>query len=117
MTSFRPKNPHLRDDSSLETVRGISDINELYYQFGEYRLEMLEERIRAQLKDIRKHKSAGKSFDTNSFKAFLDESEAFLHHTNNEIVKNDLIVKNYIFDMNLPNVRVSDPAKDIRPRI
>lgn len=107
----------MRDDSSLETVRGISDLNELYFQFGEYRLENLEERIRAKLRDIRKRKNAGKDFDTDAFKAFLTESEAFLHHTNNEIVRNDEVPKYFIPGFDWPNVRVNESAKDVRPRI
>ena len=64
VTSFRPKSPFLPDDSVLTTVRGISDLSELYYGFGQYRLEMLEARVKAQLKKLRDDHSAGKKTDT-----------------------------------------------------
>ena len=72
VTSFRPKSPFLPDDSALPTVRGISDLSELYYQYGQYRLEIIEERIRDRLKRLREDHAAGKKTDTKALKAFLD---------------------------------------------
>lgn len=53
VTCFRPKSPLMRDETVLTGVRGISHRSELYTQYMEYRLEILEERIRAKLKDER----------------------------------------------------------------
>lgn len=75
VTSFRPKSVWLPDDTVLTTVRSISDLSELYFQFGEYRLEMLEQRIRDRLKEIREQKKAKRGFGTMAFKKFLREQE------------------------------------------
>ena len=109
VTSFKAKDPLVKDDSNLNTTRGISDVAELYYEFGEYRLEMLEERIRAKLKTIRKHHTAGKRFDECSFKAFLREQEAFLKATDAEILEYENVVAGHQPELDLPNVV---PAQD-----
>ncbi|KAI9724375.1 MAG: hypothetical protein M1812_000443 [Candelaria pacifica] len=92
VTSFRPRSAALRDDTVLTTVRPISDLSELYNQFSEYRLEIVESRIRKQLKKLRMRKGAGKKFDTGDLKTFLDEQEDFLAHTNREIVEEEKVV-------------------------
>ncbi|KAG0650767.1 hypothetical protein D0Z07_2827 [Hyphodiscus hymeniophilus] len=45
VTSFRPRDPRLYDDSSNMNVRGVSTLNELYYQWTSYRLRLLSERF------------------------------------------------------------------------
>ncbi|KAF2842892.1 hypothetical protein M501DRAFT_965729 [Patellaria atrata CBS 101060] len=106
VTSFRPKSPFLADDSVLRTVRPISDLSELYYDFGEYRLEIMEARINARLKVIRDRRRAGKRIDTSAFKKFLQEQIAFLAHTNSEIVEEDQVTVGYIEEMDIPDVKV-----------
>ncbi|KAL9104073.1 MAG: hypothetical protein Q9163_000925 [Psora crenata] len=101
VTSFRPKNVHLPDDTVLTTVRPVSDLSELYFQFSEYRLEMLEERIRSQLQKMRDASSWGKTFDTGAMKSFLKEQEDFLAHMNKELVHDELVVKGNIDDSHL----------------
>ncbi|KAF3763292.1 hypothetical protein M406DRAFT_261979 [Cryphonectria parasitica EP155] len=91
VTSFRPKNPLIKDDTCLTTVRGISDLKELYSQFSEYRLEILEERIRAELKEIRESRAAGRGVSTRKLKAFLEEQQRFLEHMNCEMVDEDKV--------------------------
>ncbi|KAK3074739.1 hypothetical protein LTS18_014171, partial [Coniosporium uncinatum] len=81
-----PRSPYVKDDTVLTTVRPISDLSELYYDFGEYRLDMLEERLRKQMKDLRERRLTGKKIDTAAFKKFLAEQEAFLSHTRIEMV-------------------------------
>ena len=71
VTSFRPKDPFKADDSVLETVRPISNLSELYFEFSEYRMAVLEERIRKQLAAIRERHRGGKSFSSEEFKSFL----------------------------------------------
>ncbi|KAK3067548.1 hypothetical protein LTR53_015532, partial [Teratosphaeriaceae sp. CCFEE 6253] len=73
VTSFRPKSPFLRDDSVLSTVRGISDLSTLYYEYGRYRLEMLEQRVQAQLQQMRDDRAAGRKTDEKGLKEFLGE--------------------------------------------
>ncbi|KAL9049099.1 MAG: hypothetical protein Q9162_007393 [Coniocarpon cinnabarinum] len=86
VTSFRPKDPTVKDDSVLTTVRPISNLSELFFEFGEYRLAMLEERIRQKLTNIRDRARLGKPFAIADFKAFLEEQQKFLEHTGKEIV-------------------------------
>ena len=89
VTSFRPRSPTLPDDTVLTTVRAVSDLQELYFQFSEYRLEILEERIREQLKKMRESKQGRKRLDTKTLKRFLKEQESFLLHMNDEIVPDE----------------------------
>ena len=101
VTSFRPKSHAIKDDTVLTTVRPISNLSELYFQFSEYRLEILEERIRAQLKALRGNESRGKCINTKALKAFLWEQEQFLAHMNNELVDDELVIKGSIDDSHL----------------
>lgn len=101
VTSFRPRSPSLSDDTVLTTVRGISDLAELYFQFSEYRLEMLEERIREKLKEIRDKKRAHRPFDTKGLKNFLLAQEKFLAHMGKEMVDEDKVIKGFTDDSHL----------------
>ena len=101
VTSFRPKCHTVKDDTVLTTVRPISNLSELYYQFTEYRLEILEERIRAQRKALRENESRCKKFNTKTLKAFLREQEIFLAHMDKEMVDDDLVTKGNIDDSHL----------------
>ena len=101
VTSFRPRDPLVRDDTVLTTVRPISSLSELYYQFSEYRLEMLQERIRIQLETMQATMQAGKKFDTIAIKRFLNEQEDFLAQMDQEIVEDDHVVRGSIDDSHL----------------
>ncbi|KAI1310476.1 hypothetical protein F5Y03DRAFT_392412 [Xylaria venustula] len=92
VTSFRPRDPLQKDDTVLTTVRPISNINDLYNQFAEYRLQMLEERIRIQLKEIRDLSAAGRRVATKKLKSFFAEQENFLAHMNREMVDDEDVV-------------------------
>lgn len=111
MTSFRPKSPYLPDDTVLTTVRPISDLSQLYYEFGEYRLHMLEERLRAQLKTLRETHAAGKKTNTKALKKFLGEQEQFIKRTNTEIVDDDQVAVGHIEEVNIPN-QAKEPADE-----
>lgn len=113
VTSFRPKCHSFKDDTVLTTVRPISNLSELYYQFSEYRLEILEERIRSQRKALRENQSRGKKLDTKSLKAFVSEQETFLAHMNKEMVDDDLVKKGCIDDSHL----LTENAKKKRKRV
>lgn len=101
VTSFRPKSHNIKDDTVLTTVRPISNLSELYYQFSEYRLEILEERIRTQLKALRENESRGRKMNTKALKAFLCEQESFLAHMNKEMVDDELVTKGCVDDSHL----------------
>jgi hypothetical protein len=101
VTSFRPKSHTVKDDTVLTTVRAISNLSELYYQFSEYRLEILEERIRQKLKALRETERSGRKMNTKDLKAFLHEQEMFLAHMNREMVDDALVTKGSIDDSHL----------------
>ncbi|KAI1851232.1 hypothetical protein JX266_003307 [Neoarthrinium moseri] len=115
VTSFRPRCPKMRDDTVLTTVRPISNLQELYHQFSEYRLEILEERIRQQLKDMREATSSGRRIPTKKLKAFLEEQERFLRHMNNEMVDEENVVMGVQVECHPVEVKEGSKAKK-RPR-
>lgn len=100
VTSFRARSPHVPDNTVLTTVRAISDLNELYRQYSEYRLQMLEDRIRARLDDMkvpqkkRKHGS-GRRFVVHEMKSWMTEQSEFLAATLAEMVNEDDVVKGW----------------------
>lgn len=49
VTSFRPRNPLLVDDTTNANVRNKSHLGELYYQWTTYRLEVVVQRARSAL--------------------------------------------------------------------
>jgi hypothetical protein len=100
VTSFRPRSPFLPDDTVLTTVRPVSDLSELYYDFVEYRLEIVEERVRAKLKQLKDARRAGKKCDTLAFKKFLKEQERFISHTNEEMVEDHKVKHGFIEEVN-----------------
>ncbi|KAF2142075.1 uncharacterized protein K452DRAFT_287279 [Aplosporella prunicola CBS 121167] len=118
VTSFRPRSPFARDDTVLTTVRPISDLSVLYQEFAEYRLVMMEERVRARLREIREKRRVGKKFDTRRFKEFLAEQQAFLEHMNREMVPDEEVQMGYIEQVNFPDVKVGvdEDAKSKRAR-
>ncbi|KAI2468768.1 hypothetical protein F4781DRAFT_396811 [Annulohypoxylon bovei var. microspora] len=98
VTSFRPRSWKVRDDTVLTTVRPISNLPELYNQFSEYRLEILEERVRQQLKELREANSAGRKVATRKLKSFLEEQEKFLAHMNREMIDDENVMMGSIDD-------------------
>lgn len=101
VTSFRPKSAFIKDDTVLTTVRSISNLEELYSQYTEYRLEMLEERIRAHMKEVRDRKRARRGFNTALTKSFLKEQEDFISTMLREMVDDDKVTKGYTDDSHL----------------
>ncbi|KAI4110218.1 MAG: hypothetical protein L6R37_000111 [Teloschistes peruensis] len=101
VTSFRPRCPNLPDDTVLTTVRPISDLTELYNQYTEYRLEILEERLRTQLRALRDNRRTGKKFNVEAMKYFFHEQENFLAAMNKEIVEEGMVQTGNIDDSHL----------------
>lgn len=95
VTSFRPKSAFIKDDTVLTTVRSISNLSDLYSQYAEYRMDMLEERVRAHRKELNDRKRAGRNFDTAATKAFITEQREFLESMLQEMVDEDQVVKGH----------------------
>lgn len=53
VTSFRPRNPALLDETTNANVREESHLTELYYQWTTYRLEVLAQRARIAVEALR----------------------------------------------------------------
>lgn len=103
VTSLRPRSPFVKDDSVLRTVRPVSDVKELYADFAEYRLDIMEQRLHRAREQIRTHREAGENFDTNGVKAFIQESAAFLMHTDMELVQEDKVSTGFIETIDVPD--------------
>ena len=101
VVSFRPKNYTLPDDTVLTTVRPISDLDELYREYAEYRFEILQKRLEDQLLAVRN----AKVFDVKAVERFLKESERFLAYMNKQIVEKGLVKKGEIDDSHLRSGR------------
>ena len=71
MTSFRPQDPKLFDDSSLMNVRNISQLSEMYYQWTHYRLELLSKRFAIEAGELKK------KYDVNVMKTDLEGKAGF----------------------------------------
>jgi hypothetical protein len=54
VTSFRPRDPTLLDESTNMNVRNKSHLTELYYQWTTYRLEVFAERARLAVDALKK---------------------------------------------------------------
>ena len=87
VTCFRPKCPFMKDETVLTGVRGISDLSELYTQYTIYRLEILEERLRARLKTERQRELAKRQYDIGEARNFLTEQKEFLESMLAEIIE------------------------------
>lgn len=73
---------------------------------------MVEERVRAQLKEVRERHRTAKKFDTRTFKKFLGEQIAFLQHMQNEIVQDEDVQVGFIEEIDYPDVKVGADEED-----
>lgn len=85
VTPFRPRDPLVRDEVLLVGVRGISDLSELYPQYYDYRLNVLEERIRARKKAERARETARRPFNLQEERAWIREQRDYLDSMLNEM--------------------------------
>ncbi|RJE22070.1 hypothetical protein PHISCL_05576 [Aspergillus sclerotialis] len=85
VTPFRPKSPLIRDESILTGSRAISNWSELYHGYTDYRLEVLEERLREKRKSERIREDTKRPFDCESMRRFLEDQIAYLETTYSEI--------------------------------
>lgn len=116
VTSFRAKSPLIADDSNLRTVRGISDISEVYYQFAKYRMEILEARVRNQLKRLNDGYMAGKRTNTKELKKFFEEQEQFLQHMNAEMIPDEDVVVGHQPELGIPDVKSIESSDEPESR-
>lgn len=87
VTSFRAKSPHVKDECVLAGVRPISNLSELYGQYTQYRLEVLEERIRDRVKKEQRRELAKRSFDIADAKTLLTEQKEFIESMMEELIE------------------------------
>ncbi|CAG7932449.1 unnamed protein product [Penicillium olsonii] len=87
VTPFRPRDPSIRDEVVLTGSRAISNWSELYHGFTEYRLELLEERIRLKLKEEQKRVDTKRPFNIRNMRKFIAEQREFLDATMNELTE------------------------------
>ncbi|KAJ0382268.1 hypothetical protein COL922a_012915 [Colletotrichum nupharicola] len=87
ITSFRPRDPCVKDDSALTSIRPISELSELYYQWAKYRAEVVRARLDAILNTLEEDHDAGKQTDVRGIKQFLLQNEEYFAITNKEIVE------------------------------
>lgn len=90
VTSFRPRDPLVRDDTVLNTVRPISNLPDLYSQVEEYQLEAMKALIDARLDGLRKDQETN-TYSCKRFKAFTAEAIRRLEHLDHEIVDESLV--------------------------
>ncbi|WQF77311.1 hypothetical protein CDEST_02325 [Colletotrichum destructivum] len=87
ITSFRPRDPCMKDDSVLTSIRPISEHSELYYQWVKYRVEVVQERLKVMLKDLEERHDEGSRTDIPAVKKLLKQQEEYIKITNREIVE------------------------------
>lgn len=85
-TSFRPRDPNLRDISTLSSVKSISRCDELFQQWSSYRLDVISRRVAnyAEKLNAAKSKTASEILDT--FIAWKDEQIEYLNRTAEEMM-------------------------------
>ena len=84
---FRPRDPSIRDEVILTGSRAISNWSELYHGYTEYRLELLEERIRRKVKEERIREATKRKFNTSEMKDFLMEQISLLQITVDQLTE------------------------------
>lgn len=75
VTSLRPKNPLVKDMSHLRNIWHCSDHKEMGYQWAEYRLKVLEDRIRAQREGL------SRDWDLKSMSIFANSLMEYVENT------------------------------------
>ncbi|EUC61803.1 hypothetical protein RSOL_407320 [Rhizoctonia solani AG-3 Rhs1AP] len=92
VTSYRARDVMVADDSVLTTVRRMANLNELYYEWSTYRLDLLSERFRHQSKVLKKKREDGQGqwgeeiVKKDELKAWCREQIKYLQTTIDEMV-------------------------------
>lgn len=88
-TSFRPRDPNVRDISTLVNVKPSSRCDELFRQWSSYRLDVISKRaadFKAKL-DATENMTASEI--RNAVMAWKNEQMEYLNHTTNEMLGDD----------------------------
>ncbi|KAG9086105.1 hypothetical protein FS749_003901 [Ceratobasidium sp. UAMH 11750] len=92
VTSYRAKDSMIRDDSVLTTIRPVANLNELYYDWSTYRLDLLSERFKRQSEEFKKMRGDGQGpwgeeiVNKDEFKAWIRDQIKYLQTTIAEMV-------------------------------
>ena len=86
VTSFRPKSPFCKDETSLTGLRGITDLSLLYHQYAEYRFQVLETRFRTQRQNLLESFGQHRGFDLKGTRSFLEEQKRYVEDLLKELV-------------------------------
>ncbi|KAJ1300001.1 hypothetical protein OPQ81_011835 [Rhizoctonia solani] len=92
VTSYRAKNVMVPDDSVLTTIRPMVNVNELYYEWSTYRLDLLAERFKQQSEILKKKRGNGQGpwgeevVKRDEFKTWCREQIKYLQTTIDEMV-------------------------------
>ncbi|KAF7557271.1 hypothetical protein G7Z17_g808 [Cylindrodendrum hubeiense] len=87
VTSFRARSSGIKDDTVLKLVRPISNIDELYEEYSEYRFQMMEDRFR-EARQLMTEKLRNKApYSVAETKAFIREQIEFLQQMDEQIIE------------------------------
>ncbi|CAH0033325.1 unnamed protein product [Clonostachys rhizophaga] len=89
VTAFRARSSEVRDDTILKLVRPISNIDELYNEYAQYRFGMLEDRFRRRRKGVDQSILSKAPFDVKETRAFIREQIKFLEQMEEQIMEED----------------------------
>ncbi|KAM3414752.1 hypothetical protein BST61_g9905 [Cercospora zeina] len=79
VTSWRPRDPLMKDHTMMRGTKNISHLPTLYHQYAEYRMENLEERVRREAQSLRKRRAiAPEKFDVVRMRSWLEEQKAYI---------------------------------------
>ncbi|KAF5002991.1 hypothetical protein FDECE_10465 [Fusarium decemcellulare] len=90
VTSFRARSPMIRDDTVLKLVRPISNIDELYNEYAQYRFKMLEDRFRARREILDQSIQRKSTFNVQDVRAFIQEQKAFLEQMEEQVLEEEI---------------------------
>lgn len=85
VTSYRPEDPLMNDDSVMTTVSPISDKNELYTDWVEYRMKLLSSRLLALASKVREGREKGENFNLDAVREYLVDQENYIKRTYGEM--------------------------------
>lgn len=86
VTCFRPKSPLLKEESVLVGVRATSILPQLYDQYVEYRLDILEDRVRDRIRSSRKRRREQRTIDVDEIRTFINDQKEFLEDMLEELI-------------------------------
>ncbi|KAF2108109.1 hypothetical protein BDV96DRAFT_504784 [Lophiotrema nucula] len=85
ITSFRARDPFVKDTSVLTNIRPISDKSEMYYQWTRYRMEVLIKKLEGMKEVLDGEHNENEGTDVERVKVFLKEQEGWVQGTWREI--------------------------------